>query len=352
MKNTISRTFAAFVCVFMSVAFIAFTVQARGTVNVEKKASLTLNYVSENATFSIYKVGDISTYGELSLSGDFTKYPILLNNDQDSWRELATTLKGYVAKDNISPEKTGKIGTDKKLKFSDLSVGLYLVIGENTVEKVNNIKTVFTPSPFMICLPNIVGESSEWIYDVSASPKYEKTEEEVIDIEVLKVWDDKGYEQSRPASVEVQLMRGNQVYDTQILNEGNNWKYTWNELSSKDEWSIVEKNVPSDYTVKISKSGNKYAITNTSISKPTTISTTTNNNTDKNKTTKKQNKTSADKTQNKTKDSNTTSKNTDTPDNDSKLPQTGLLWWPVGLLLVAGMTLLLVGIIRKTRDNK
>ena len=245
MMNKVSRAFAILMCVLISAMLISFSVSARGYVDVDIKASLTINYVSQNADFSIYKVGDINTLGELSLSGDFAKYPVSLDNDRDSWSELAITLEGYVASDVISPLKTGRTDADKMLNFSDLSVGLYLVIGENTVETENNTQTVYSPSPFLICLPNIVDESSEWIYDVSARPKYE----------VIKA----------PTTTEK---------NTEISTEDNSKPYN---------------TVP----------------------------------------------------------------NTTEPDDNPKLPQTGLLWWPVGLLSVAGMALILAGVIRKTKsDNK
>lgn len=334
MKNTVSRVFAAFLCVIMTFAFTAISVHARERVDTEKKASLTLDYVSSGAKFSVYKVGEISTYGELSLSGDFAKYPVSLDNDQDGWREVAATLKGYVAKDNIQALKSGESGADKKLTFGDMQVGLYLVIGEKTVEKSGNTKTVYTPSEFMVCLPNIVDENSDWVYDVSATPKYEKTKEELVDIDVIKVWEDEGNEKSRPTSIEVELLRGSEVYDTQTLSESNNWKYTWNDLSAESEWSVVEKNVPSDYTVKMSQTGGKYIITNTSTTtKPTattaiTATTTANPNVT-------------------TTAAETTPPKPDNPD----LPQTGMLWWPVGLLAAGGLALILVGVVRKMKDN-
>lgn len=245
MKNTVSRAFAALICLLLSVSLISISANARGYVDIGKKAALTINYVSQNADFSIYKVGDINSFGELSLSGDFAKYPISLNDDRDSWSELATTLKGYVASDGISPVKSGRTDADKVLKFSDLPVGLYLVIGENTVETVNDTKTVYSPFPFIICLPNIVDDGSEWIYDVSARPKYE-------------------------------------IIKTPTITEKNT------EIS-------IENNSKTDNTVP----------------------------------------------------------NTTVPDDNPKLPQTGLLWWPVGLLSVAGMALILAGVIRKSKaDNK
>lgn len=41
----------------------------------------------------------------------------------------------------------------------------------------------------------------------------------------------------------------------------------------------------------------------------------------------------------------------DTPPTGSKLPQTGQLWWPVALLLAAGVLMLVVGVLRNRSGN-
>ncbi len=40
----------------------------------------------------------------------------------------------------------------------------------------------------------------------------------------------------------------------------------------------------------------------------------------------------------------------DTP-KGGKLPQTGQLWWPVPVLLLAGLVLVIVGLLRRKEDN-
>ena len=54
---------------------------------------------------------------------------------------------------------------------------------------------------------------------------------EVVDVSVTKVWNDAdNHDQIRPASVEVTLLQDGNELAKQILNNDNNWSYTWNDL--------------------------------------------------------------------------------------------------------------------------
>ncbi len=115
---------------------------------------------------------------------------------------------------------------------------------------------------------------------------------------VTKVWDDVGYESSRPKSVQVTLLQNGTAYDTVTLSEENDWLYTWENLPECDadgkeySWTIQEAFVP-DYVADVEQNGYTFVLTNT-LDRP-------------------------------------------------KLPQTGVLWWPVPLLAVGGITFLIVG---------
>lgn len=63
------------------------------------------------------------------------------------------------------------------------------------------------------------------------------------ELKVVKQWENDEYRlEYRPTSLEVELYKNNQpTGDVQVLNEANNWTYTWNKLSKKDSWSVKEK---------------------------------------------------------------------------------------------------------------
>lgn len=77
---------------------------------------------------------------------------------------------------------------------------------------------------------------------------------------VNKVWEDNGYP-SRPASVNVDLLRDGEVYATATLDAGNEWTYTWQQLDDRYEWT-VEEQVPTGYDARYTTDGNTVTVTN------------------------------------------------------------------------------------------
>lgn len=224
--------------------------------------------------FDLYFVADVDAYAEFSLAGDFRKYPVSVNGlSADAWKSLAETLAVYADRDQLKPLDSGKTGGQGILRFPNqqagLKPGLYLVIGRKLVKD----GFTYITEPFLVSLPNLQKESDVWSYDVTAVPKHTQTEnppvpsEQTVDRKVLKVWK-KDIPQLRPQQVTVQLLKDNIVYDTVILSEANSWRHFWGKLpeynrdGSKIIWSVVEKELP-HYTVLISAEGITFTVTNT-----------------------------------------------------------------------------------------
>ena len=87
--------------------------------------------------------------------------------------------------------------------------------------------------------------------------------EETVSRQVIKIWEDKRYEENRPAEITVELLADGQVYDTVVLNANNHWMYQWNGLNKDTVWSIKEADVPENYTSVITSEGSVFVITNT-----------------------------------------------------------------------------------------
>ena len=123
---------------------------------------------------------------------------------------------------------------------------------------------------------------------------------------VQKRWSDTGYEDKRPDSVTVLLLRDGEVYDTQLLSAATGWQYTWTSLPRVDangheiSWTLREEPV-SGYTPSTAQNGNIIVLTN-SYDKP-------------------------------------------------RLPQTGQLWWPVPLLAALGLAFIIVGVSTRRKEN-
>lgn len=84
-----------------------------------------------------------------------------------------------------------------------------------------------------------------------------------VSLTVKKAWEDDG--KNRPESVAIQLYNGEKAVETVHLGEWNNWKYTWDNLSSDGCWQAVEVDIPKGYTPSYKVDGTTVYITNSAI---------------------------------------------------------------------------------------
>ena len=321
------------ICIFMLLPVKVFAADA---IDGDRDVNLTIKYTHNQTPisgvqFDLYRVADANEYAEFTLAGDFKNYPVQVNGlSTEEWKTLAETLSAYASRDKLTPLDSGKTDSNGTLSFpnqqTSLKVGLYLVIGR----QLSQDGYTYTTEPFLVSLPNLDTQSDTWTYDVTVTPKYTRKENsstpdnQTVKRKVLKVWKD-DMEQSRPKKVIVQLLKDGAVYDTVTLNAANNWRYTWkklpeyNEDGSEAAWSVVEKEIE-DYTVLITQEGVTFTVTNTYASDE-----------------------SEDDTATRKSKTNTSSK--------QKLPQTGVLWWPVPVLACGGILFLIVGKLSRKKNN-
>lgn len=250
-------------CMAVLIFVVSVTSLAAEPIETDKDVDLTVLYKDDitsitGAEFSIYRVADVSESAHISLTGQFASYPIDTKGlDQKGWQELAITLDGYVKRDHLTPLTMEIVDTNGEFSVT-MKPGLYLVLGEK--------KTIgdysYSPTPFMIFLPDYSTLDNTWDYEVNAEVKYTKEElPKVVTRRVLKIWDDIGFEEERPDSVTVQLLRDGEVYDTQELTEKVQWSHTWENLPEEYEWLVVEKELNGYYT-KVSLEGITFTVTN------------------------------------------------------------------------------------------
>ena len=257
------------------------------------------------AVGELYFVADYNREeSNFTIAEPFDKYQVSINNpDEDDWRSLATTLAMYAERDGISPSKTSSMDENENISFSECEDGLYLFVADQF--SVGNIQ--YTPQPFLIVLPEYDADTGTAVYQVKAEGKFEKEEvaEELTSLSVIKVWtgDDESH---RPDSITVQLIGDGVVQEETELSKENNWRWTFENLSTDVVWTIVEKDVPENYTVRIEKEDKTYVINNTA--------------------------------------------KEETPE-EPDLPQTGMFLWPVPLLAGAGLILLIAGVYRKKHEK-
>ena len=302
----LQRFAAMLLILIVGICGVPAAVLATGHIDAGREASLRV-YFGENGTgfpgvsFSMYHAADVSETGVYTLTGDFAKYPVSLEDlDSAGWRALAQTLAAYAARDELPPLQMKTTGQDGECHFSGLTAGLYLVIGERYTAE----NAVYTPEPMLVSLPGQTED--DWNYDAEAICKFDRedTPAETICRKVQKVWKDQGGEGKRPEEIAVQLLENGRVADTITLSKENNWEYTWKNLDGNSRWQIAEAKVPNGYTVTISQEGTICIITNTRPYEP-----------------------------------------------PPKLPQTGMLWWPVPVLACGGLLLIVTGLVVRRRQG-
>lgn len=345
-KRRLRQLYIVLVCLAAVVSLLPGNARAASRIDTERPVSLTLHYQKDQAVsgvkFSLYRVAEVSSAATFRLTGDFADCKVSLDQPSSAdWRALAETLAAYAARDGLTPLDSGRTDSNGVLRFPNqqetLLPGLYLVVGESHTSG----KYTYTPSPFLICLPNLDEKTDQWVYDETVNPKYTWTKDDegsdTVNRKVLKAWEDDGNEAMRPREVVVQLLRNGKIWDTVTLNEKNNWRYLWTGLDKGDIWQVVEKTVPEGYTVSVSQEGITFVVTNTyhpgEPDKPDTPDG------------PDQPDTPNPPNQPDQPDEPGQPEKPDAP-GEPTIPQTGALWWPVPVLAGSGMVLFMTGWVR------
>ncbi len=121
------------------ILFTALSAFAAGSIDTNRNITLTLSYTNNNvplegAEFSIYMVATADEYGKLTTTERFSDYNVnIVNSDKEAWKTLASTLEGYVLRDQLPPTDSKKTNEHGFAIFPNkgitLKPGLYLVLG-------------------------------------------------------------------------------------------------------------------------------------------------------------------------------------------------------------------------------
>lgn len=233
----------------------------------------------------------------------------LLGLKQEEWPGVLDTLVNFVESKGIKPFGS-HVDTGKGAKLSGLKTpALFLLTFDGLLDKEQEY--YFEMDPQLVALPGHQDKNDpdKWT-NVVIQKKVEPEKWNPISITVEKVWDDDGWESSRPKSISVRLMQDGKEYDRitlpQTVGSTKKWSHTWTKLDPPiSKYKVEELNVPSAYDVDIEREGNTFIITNARGSK-----------------------------------------------SDSTLPQTGLNWWPVAALAVSGMVLVFLGWLARRADEE
>lgn len=288
-------------CFMCLIAFVfSFT-----CVYAEETGSITVDTPTEEMKVSLYRIGEFTDQGTFTLTKTYQSYAVSLDHSSsEKWQATANILAQYIQRDGIDADEEGISSSNQSVTFNDLSCGLYLIVGnEKEVNDSGNVQ-VYIPQVSLIALPDVSTDDS---YHLKTVMKYEKDDYTYNSLHVLKVWEHDS-DNNRPSSIQVDLLQKDTtgktiIYDQQFLNADNHWSYTWNDLSSKYTWNVVETTVPRGYTVSSNKEGNTVVLTNT-LATPVTV---------------------------------------EQQQPSNQIPLTGQLLWPVPVLFIAGIIFLVIG---------
>ena len=179
------------------------------------------------------------------------------------WADFAGSLANHIHADQVTPDAVATSDNNGKATFSDLNVGVYLLLAAPFTNAGGSGETyMFNPS--LVTVPSAAGGKLQ--YAVNAVAKLEKVVPKPAQYQVVKHWQDGGNQESRPRAVKIQILRDEKLFQTIELNSENNWSYRW-EDSEGHRWAVAEQLGNTPYTVSYEKVGNTFTVTNTLVPK-------------------------------------------------------------------------------------
>lgn len=198
------------------------------------------------------------------LTNDFENSEIVLSDiDNDTVKETVAYLSDYISDNNITGD-TKVVLDDGTVTFDSLKFGVYLVTQGSIQTTADGFQGEF--NSFLAYIPQTSTDGS-WKYDIEVYPKsgivYTPVSVDVIHI--IKEWHGDN-EDTRPDSVNIDVYKNGELYDTVTLNEENDWFVDLTDDTICEDInivSVVEQDIPSDYTPTYTSSEGSFFITNT-----------------------------------------------------------------------------------------
>ncbi len=172
----LKKIYSAFSALLAIILAVTFQVPAfaltTDQIDMDQKGNIhiTVEFQGEpvaGEAFRLIKVADIKTEGEqtgYTFTDEFMKFDGSLENvgESNAAVSLAKTLKDYVKDNNVQGD-IKYAGEDGKIAYTNLELGLYLVIQEDKPDGYVDI------NPFLVSVPDEI--EGKIAYDVDASPK-------------------------------------------------------------------------------------------------------------------------------------------------------------------------------------
>lgn len=244
--------------------------------DASRRGTLTMHYTKEGLEFpwievQAYRIADMNMYGSFQLRSPYSGYPVNIYNvtTQQQWKDIATTLVGYIQADDIPPNTLIVTNENGIAHMNNMRTGLYLIPG-TTVEVDGSS---YTFDNYFVYMP-MRNEDGTWNYDVEVKPKCSATV--LPDVYTVKIiWLDAGYEDIRPASTNVEIYHAGALQETVKMSDQNDWFYKWEVPGNVSNrallralpvtetgWSVVQTEIPERYDVTVNLQGHDFTIIN------------------------------------------------------------------------------------------
>ena len=188
IRGIMKTAIALSICLVMPLTSIAVSAAINEFPDLDRKGSLSIRFTSNGEPISdgnkvgIYKVADvIEDEGyKFVLKDEFSSIGELPEN-LDAENETLATKMDKIARDNSLTlyKSSQELDSDGKVKFTDLEVGLYLVVHtkKTEIKLPDKSRVIYTINPFIVSIPQ--NNNGELIYDVSTNPKVAPVKEMV-----------------------------------------------------------------------------------------------------------------------------------------------------------------------------
>jgi hypothetical protein len=247
----------------------ASTVDAKEPISADTNCSLSISYCSGSIAFSelpvkLYKIADVSADYQYTLTSSFEKSNLNLNGMRTvgEWNVIRTTLETFILANEVAADFNAVTDFEGKASFDALKPGLYLSITECIMKD----ETTYVFDSTVIALPGLSADGL-WQYQVDVTSKSEIIppieNDEEIELKVLKLWKGDSGSSTRPTTIEIDIFRNGTSYQNVTLSEDNHWTYTWSAKDDGSDWKIIERNIPTGYTMTIEERETSFVLTNT-----------------------------------------------------------------------------------------
>lgn len=249
----------------------ASTADAKEPIVTDRECTLSVCYGYEDTVFSgqtvqLYQVADVSSGGQYTLTNAFAASELILNGIQTNgeWNVIRSTLETHIVADYIAPTQTVTTDTNGQAQFARLNPGLYLVSAVEVAQ--DDLSCSFDST--LVALPGLDTDGL-WQYEVTVSAKPQVLPpvqpDETLQFTVLKLWKGDENHSDRPTSIEVEIFRDGISVETVVLSSDNQWSYSWTAKDDGASWKVIERNVPTGYTMTVEQRESTFLLTNTKV---------------------------------------------------------------------------------------